>query len=76
MLEFANPNSNLQHPTQKPIDLLTYLIKTYSIAGDTVLDFCMGSGSCGLAATRNDRNFIGIEKDETFFNISRNNLKV
>lgn len=75
ILEFSNPNNNLHHPTQKPIDLLTYLINTYSNPGESVLDFCMGSGSCGVAAIKAGRFFIGIEKNEHFFNISKNNIK-
>ncbi len=58
------------HPTQKPIVLLEDLIKTYSNKGETVLDFTMGSGSTGVACKNLDRNFIGIEKDENFFNIA------
>ena len=62
------------HPTQKPVDLLEYLIKTYTNKGDTVLDFAMGSGSTGIACLNLGRNFIGIEKDETFFNIAKERL--
>lgn len=51
------------HPTQTPVELLAYLIRTYTNPGDTVLDFCMGSGSCGCAAVQEGRSFIGIEKD-------------
>ena len=58
------------HPTQKPIELCEYLIKTYSNEGDTILDNCMGSGSTGVACQNTNRNFIGIEKDEKFYNIS------
>lgn len=55
------------HPTEKPVPLLEYLIKTYSNEGDTVLDNCMGSGSCGEACINTNRNFIGIEKDNDYF---------
>lgn len=63
------------HPTQKPVDLLEYLIKTYTQEGDTVLDFTMGSGSTGVAAKKLKRNFIGIEKDETYFNIAKKRIE-
>lgn len=63
------------HPTQKPVDLLEYLIKTYTKEGDTVLDFTMGSGSTGVAAKKLKRNFIGIEKDETYFNIAKKRIE-
>jgi len=58
------------HPTQKPVPLLEYLIRTYSNEGDTVMDNTMGSGSTGVAARNTNRNFIGIEKDPVFFNIA------
>ena len=57
-------NSKAVHPTQKPVKLLQYLIKTYSKEGDIVLDFTMGSGSTGVACQNTNRNFIGIELDE------------
>lgn len=63
------------HPTQKPVALLEDLIRTYSNEGATVLDFCMGSGSTGIAALNSKRNFIGIEKDENFFNFAQKRLK-
>lgn len=55
------------HPTQKPVDLMRYLIRTYTNPGDVVLDFCMGSGTTGVAAKLEGRNFIGIEQDEKYF---------
>ena len=58
------------HPTQKPVALLEYLIKTYTNEGETVLDNCMGSGSTGEACLRTNRNFIGIEKDDNYFNVA------
>jgi site-specific DNA-methyltransferase (adenine-specific) len=64
------------HPTQKPIDLLEYLIRTYTNEGDLVLDFTMGSGSTGIACKNLNRNFIGIELDENYFNITKNRLEV
>ena len=63
------------HPTQKPIDLLEYFIKTYSNAGDTVLDFTMGSGTTGCAAVNTGRNFIGIEKDKKYFEIAQKRIE-
>src|SRR5574344_2148833 len=62
------------HPTQKPVALLEYLIRTYSNGGDTVLDNCMGSGSTGVAAVNTGRNFVGIEKDENYFKIAQNRI--
>ena len=60
---------------QKPVVLLEYLIKTYTNEGETVLDFCMGSGSTGVAALNTDRNFIGIEKDSEYFKIAKERIK-
>lgn len=65
--------SNL-HPTQKPVALLEELIKTYSNEGDVVLDNCMGSGSTGVACLNTNRDFIGIEKDEKYFNIAKERI--
>ena len=58
------------HPTQKPVALLEYLIKTYTNENDTVLDFTMGSGSTGVACVNTNRNFIGIEMDKDYFDIA------
>lgn len=58
------------HPTQKPVPLLEWLVRTYSNEGDTVMDNCMGSGSCGVAAKNERRVFIGIEQDEEYFKIA------
>ena len=63
------------HPTQKPIALLEYLIKTYTFKGETVLDNCMGSGSCGVACVVTNRNFIGIEKDDKYFEIAKDRIE-
>ena len=63
------------HPTQKPVDLLEYLIKTYTNEGETVLDNTMGSGSTGVAAVRTNRNFVGIELDDTYFEIANKRIK-
>lgn len=62
------------HPTQKPVELLEYLIKTYTNENDLVLDNCMGSGSTGVAALNTNRNFIGIELDEQYFEIARRRI--
>ena len=63
------------HPTQKPVALLEYLIKTYTNEGELVLDFTMGSGSTGVACLNTNRKFIGIELDEKYFNIAIKRLK-
>ena len=62
------------HPTQKPISLYEYLIRTYSNEGNTVLDPCMGSGTTGVACVNTNRNFIGIEKDEKYFKIAKDRI--
>tara|TARA_B100000497_G_scaffold75713_1_gene84746 strand:+ start:201 stop:944 length:744 start_codon:yes stop_codon:yes gene_type:complete len=64
-----------KHPTQKPVALMEYLIKTYTNENETVLDFTMGSGSTGVAAKNLNRNFIGIEQDENYFNIAQKRIK-
>jgi site-specific DNA-methyltransferase (adenine-specific) len=69
MTKDCNPIHRL-HPTQKPIELLEWLIKTYTNEGMAVLDFTMGSGSTGVACKKTNRNFIGIEKDENYYNIA------
>lgn len=63
------------HPTQKPVALMEYLIKTYTNQGDTVLDFCMGSGTTGVACVNLNRDFIGIERDEEYFTIAEQRIK-
>lgn len=63
------------HPTQKPVALLEYLIKTYTYENETVLDNCMGSGSTGVACVRNGRNFIGMELQEKYFEIAKNRIE-
>lgn len=62
------------HPTQKPVALMEYLIKTYTNEGDTVLDFTMGSGTTGVACKNLNRRFIGIELDKTYFEIARERI--
>ena len=61
--------------TQKPVELLEYLIKTYSNENDIVLDNCMGSGSTGVACINTNRNFIGIELDDKYYNIAEERIK-
>lgn len=63
------------HPTQKPVELMEYLIKTYTNEGETVLDNCMGSGTTGVACKNLNRNFIGIELDEKYFDIAQKRIK-
>jgi len=66
--------SKVLHNTQKPIALMEYLIKTYTNESETVLDFTMGSGSTGVACINTNRNFIGIEKEEKYFNIAQERI--
>lgn len=73
VIEIASQGKTV-HPTQKPGALMEYLIKTYSNEGDTVLDFCMGSGTTGVACKKLNRNFIGIEKDEVYFTIAEERI--
>lgn len=77
VLEFnVVPNRNGKvHPTQKPIELLEWLVNTYSNENDLVLDNTMGSGSTGVACRNLNRNFIGIEKDEKYFEISKQRIE-
>ena len=70
----SNGNNGNQHPTQKPVPLLEYLVKTYTNEGDTVLDNTMGSGTTGVACINTNRNFIGIEKDEAYFKIAEQRI--
>ena len=63
------------HPTQKPVELLEYLVKTYTDVGDVVLDNCMGSGTTGVACKRLNRNFIGIEMNEEYFKIAKERIE-
>ena len=75
LIEFPNGNNKNVHPTQKPTPLLEYLIKTYTNENDLVLDNCMGSGSTGVACKNTNRNFIGIELDENYFNIAKKRIE-
>jgi site-specific DNA-methyltransferase (adenine-specific) len=74
ILKFPKDGERI-HPTQKPVPLLEYLIKTYTNEGEVVLDNCMGSGSCGVAAVNTSRDFIGIELDEGYFNIAKERIE-
>lgn len=76
IIEFKSVNNYKRiHPTEKPVALMEYLIKTYSNEGMTVLDFAMGSSTTAIASLNTNRNFIGIEKDENYFNIGVNRVK-
>ena len=68
-------DKNIVHPTQKPVALMEYLIKTYSNEDETVLDNCMGSGTTGVACINTNRKFIGIERDEEYYFISKNRIR-
>lgn len=72
-LEFKSDKDKL-HPTQKPVDLLEYLIRTYTVEGMVVLDSCMGSGSTGVACKNLNRSFIGIELDVVYFDIAKQRI--
>lgn len=75
VLEFnVMPNTQRQHPTQKPVDLLEYLIKTYTNEGETVLDATMGSGSTGVACANTGRRFIGFETETKFYDIAKKRI--
>lgn len=76
ILEFSNADQSKDryHPTQKPVPLLEYLIRTYTVEGETVLDFTMGSGSTGVACKNCNRHFIGIEKDPGYFKIAQERI--
>ena len=66
--------NGMQHPTQKPLELMEYLVKTYTQEFNTVLDFTMGSGTTGVACKNLNRNFIGIELEEKYFNIAKERI--
>jgi len=77
LITFSNADQTGKlHPTQKPVVLMEYLIKTYTLEGETVLDFTMGSGTTGVACKNLNRNFIGIEKDEIYFKIAQERIGV
>lgn len=64
-----------KHPTQKPVEMLEYFVKTYTNPGDTILDICMGSGTTGVAAVRLGRKFVGIEMDTSYFEIAKSRIE-
>lgn len=72
----AESEGKVYHPTQKPVALMEYLIKTYTNENELVLDFTMGSGSTGVACKNTNRNFIGIEMDDNYFNIAKERIEV
>ena len=74
ILEYNNPHKTI-HRTQKPEKLLEWLIKTYSNEGDTVMDFCMGSGTAGVACINTNRKFIGVEKDPEIFKLAKKRIE-
>ena len=74
ILKYNNPHKTI-HRTEKPVGLLEYLIKTYSNEGETVMDFTMGSGSCGVACYNTKRKFIGIEMDNDIYQLTKNRIK-
>ena len=76
IIEFSNADQRGRiHPTQKPVALMEYLIKTYTNEGETVLDNTMGSGTTGVACANSGRRFIGIERDETYFKIASDRIE-
>jgi DNA modification methylase len=74
IIQFDKMRKGSVHPTQKPVALLEYLIKTYTQENETVLDFTMGSGTAGVACKNLNRNFIGIELDEGYYNIAKERI--
>ncbi|EMO43797.1 DNA-methyltransferase [Leptospira santarosai] len=76
VLCFPSESGKGIHPTQKPIALMNFLISSYSNAGDTILDNCMGSGTTGVACIQTDRNFIGIEKEEEYFELAKRRIEI
>lgn len=75
-IKCVHNSSGKFHPTQKPVALMEYLIKTYTNETDTVLDFTMGSGSTGVACVNTNRKFIGIELDEDYFRVAKDRIKI
>lgn len=73
-VQFFKSDGKTVHPTQKPVALMEYLIKTYTNEGETVLDFTMGSGTTGVACSNLNRKFIGIEMDDNYFEIAKSRI--
>lgn len=74
VIKISNDNHKSLHPTQKPVELLEWLIRTYTNENETILDNCMGSGSTGVACVNTNRKFIGIELDNTYFEIAKERI--
>ncbi len=75
ILKFKKSHPSIsKHPTEKPVELLEYLIKTYTSENDVVLDNCMGCGSVGIASVKQHRNFIGIEKSKQYFDVAKDRI--
>ncbi len=75
-VQYFNACREYKHPTQKPVALMEYLIKTYTNPGDTVLDNCMGSGTTGVACVNTGREFVGIEQDPNYFQIASTRIAI
>ena len=75
VIKISNDNHKSLHPTQKPVELLEWLIRTYTNENETILDNCMGSGSTGVACINTNRKFIGIELDNTYFEIAKKRIE-
>jgi len=75
IISFQNSKKNRLHPTQKPVELIEYLIKTYTNENETILDFTMGSGTTGVACKNLNRKFIGIEMDKNYFEIAKKRIE-
>jgi len=75
IMRFRKIRKGSLHPTQKPVDLLEYLVETYTNAGETILDNTMGSGTTGVACMNTGRNFIGIEKEEKYYLIAKKRIE-
>lgn len=71
----SNSHEKVSHPTQKPVALLEYLVKTYTNEGETVLDNCFGSGTTAIACINTNRKFIGFELDKDYYELGMNRLK-
>lgn len=75
VIKISNDNHKSLHPTQKPVELLEWLIRTYTNENETILDNCMGSGSTGVACINTNRKFIGMELDNTYFEIAKKRIE-
>lgn len=71
----SNSKEKVSHPTQKPIALMEYLVRTYSNESDTILDNCMGSGTTAIACLNTNRNYIGFELDKDYYDLSTKRIK-